>query len=103
MLEDKDRTVQYLHHLATLYMEIDSGRVEYTFKKSQRKIISQIENFHFENDRFITESIKKPDKKKIEETLKEIPENLSTFKISLNENEKEARNNLVLPYLPKYY
>lgn len=31
-----------------------------------------------------------------------IPDTLTTFKISLEENEKRSRENLVLPYLPKY-
>lgn len=30
------------------------------------------------------------------------PENLSTFRIGLNEVEKESRANLILPYLPQY-
>lgn len=29
------------------------------------------------------------------------PENLSTFRIGVNEEEKKARDELVLPYLPK--
>lgn len=29
------------------------------------------------------------------------PEALATFRISLNEDEKKARDELVLPYLPK--
>lgn len=29
------------------------------------------------------------------------PENLSTFRIGLNEEERKARDQLVLPYLPR--
>jgi hypothetical protein len=62
----------------------------------------QIEEYHFESGRFITEPIKKPDKEVIDNAIAHsIPENMSTFKISLSEKDKESRNNLVLPYLPK--
>jgi hypothetical protein len=102
LLEDKDKVLQYFQHLATLYMKLDIKRVSYTFKKSAKKIIKEIEEYHFESGRFITEPIKKPDKEVIDNAIAHsIPENMSTFKISLSEKDKESRNNLVLPYLPK--
>lgn len=42
-------------------------------------------------------------KKLLENTNSEVdPETLATFRIGLNDEEKKARDKLVLPYLPKY-
>ncbi|EFA05335.1 elongator complex protein 5 [Tribolium castaneum] len=101
LLENKDKIVKYFRHLATLYIELDTKRLSYLYKKSHRKVIKQIENYHFDNKRLITETIKKPDKEIIAETLNRLPENLSTFRIGLTEKEKESRDGLVLPFLPK--
>ncbi|XP_044260661.1 elongator complex protein 5 [Tribolium madens] len=99
LLENKD-TIKYFRHLATLCIELDKKRLSYLYKKSQRKVINQLENYHFEDKKFVTETIKKPDTEIISETLNQ-PQNLTTFKISLTEKEKESRDGLVLPYLPK--
>lgn len=40
-------------------------------------------------------------KQLIQENVASLPENLTTFKISLEEKEKESRDKLVLPYLPQ--
>ncbi|KAJ3651989.1 hypothetical protein Zmor_017991 [Zophobas morio] len=102
LLEDRDKVIQYFQHLSTLHMELQPKRVLYTYKKSQRKIIKQLEEYYCDSGKFITQPIKKPDKDVIRETVEQInPENMSTFKIGLSEKDKESRSNLVLPYLPK--
>lgn len=54
------------------------------------------------NGQFITEGLKKIDAAAlIERSLEIQPDSLTTFKISLETEEKESRENLVLPYLPK--
>lgn len=65
----------------------------------------QLEEYKFENGVIITQQIKKADPKLLaQETVMNeiIPDKMTTFKISLDEREKQARDELVLPYLPKY-
>lgn len=52
----------------------------------------------------MTQKIEKLDVSKIlENSNAEVdPEKLASFKISTNEEEKKAKDQLVLPYLPKY-
>lgn len=63
----------------------------------------QTEEYYFENDNLVTQKVEKIDVAKIlQNGNKELdPETLATFRISLNEEEKKARDELVLPYLPK--
>lgn len=109
ILEDSSTFSQYFQHLATLILKINTsfneneGRITYTYKKSSGKVIRHIENYKFENEHLHTEPIKKLDPKLlVQENLNLIsPENLTTFKISLEDKEKESRDKLILPYLPK--
>lgn len=64
-----------------------------------------MEEYKFENGTLVSQKIKKADPKVLtqENVMNEIiPDKMTTFKISLDDNEKQARDELVLPYLPKY-
>lgn len=63
----------------------------------------QTEEYYFENDNLVTQKVEKIDVTKILQNgnAELDPEALATFRISLNEEEKKARDELVLPYLPK--
>lgn len=72
------------------------------YKKSSGKIIKHIEDYSFENGNLITTPLKKLDPATLIQPDPEIkPDSLTTFKISLEEDEKKSRDNLILPYLPK--
>lgn len=66
-------------------------------------LLFKIEEYYFQNGDFITKKVEKIDAKKLLEGSTRIinPESLTTFKIGLTEKEKEARSQLILPYLPK--
>ncbi|XP_044763133.1 elongator complex protein 5 [Coccinella septempunctata] len=105
LLRNSKRTVQFLEHLATLSLTFEPSisRVNYTYKKVGGRVFKQIESYKFQQGQFITEEIKKQNVQElIQEKINEVcPENLSTFKIELSEADKESRDNLTLPYLPK--
>lgn len=64
----------------------------------------QIEEYKFEKEQLVTNKLAKPDAKKLLESVKPKPinpEELTTFKIGLTDEEKLARDRVVLPYLPR--
>lgn len=68
-------------------------------------MLFKIEEYKFNGNDLITNKIEKPNVQKIEQivnTNEMNPENLSTFRIGLNDTEKQSKDNLVLPYLPQY-
>ncbi|KAG5873449.1 hypothetical protein JTB14_007216 [Gonioctena quinquepunctata] len=110
LLLDKIKANLLFDHLCTLSLSLkpkfisDNGRLQYTFKKLGGKIIREVEEYWFDHDNLLTKKIDKLDPKMLLETStpKEVnPETLTTFKIGLSDKEKESRDNLVLPYLPK--
>lgn len=104
-----DRLLKYFQHLSTFTITVEPKfnmgrpRLIYVYKKSGGKVVRQIEEFYFEKGMLKTGVIKKLDAQKlVQESMQEIePDKLTTFKISLEEDEKKAREELVLPYLPK--
>lgn len=108
--DDYSKASLYFEKLCSLSMHIrnpfltDKKRIEYKYVKRGGKIISEIEEYKFEGGNLVTNKIEKPYPKKIlEKTLsREInPEDLSTFRIGLTDEEKLSREKVVLPYLPK--
>ncbi|CAH0548804.1 unnamed protein product [Brassicogethes aeneus] len=107
LLLDKN-CVEFFEHLCTLSIRIkpkfysDNARVKYRYKKVGGKIIMQMEEYKFENNNLLTYKIE-TDASKIEQVVANNvnPENLSTFRIGLSEQEKLSKENVVLPYLPK--
>lgn len=66
------------------------------------KDFQQIEEYRFANGNLVTEKLKKIDViSLIQQNIEIKPDNLTTFKISLEENEKKSREQLILPYLPR--
>ncbi|KAK9892466.1 hypothetical protein WA026_020457 [Henosepilachna vigintioctopunctata] len=105
LLENSEKLSQLMEHLATLSITLDpeASRVYYTYKKIGGRVFKQIEDYMFDDDKFKTEALKKPDLNKlVQEKINEVlPEHLTTFKIGLTDDEKESRDNLILPYLPQ--
>ncbi|XP_074029510.1 elongator complex protein 5 isoform X2 [Leptinotarsa decemlineata] len=110
LLLDNLKTKELFHHLSTLSLSLKPNfvtpnkRIQYTFKKLGGKIVNEVEEYWFESDTLMTSKFEKLDSKILLE--KEIsndvlPETLTTFKISLTDKEKIARDSLILPYLPK--
>jgi len=106
---DYSKISNYFDHLSTISLEMKpkirnaKNRIEYSYKKSGGKVINQIEEYSFEGENLVTNKIEKPDPKKIiQETLPQQvnPEELSTFRIGLTDEEKLSREKVVLPYLP---
>nr|CAH7742763.1 unnamed protein product [Callosobruchus chinensis] len=111
LLDETWKVTELFNFLCTLSMEIqpqflsEYGRIQYQCKKSGGRIVKEVEEYYFENNNLETRKIEKPDPKKLLEnaTKTEInPDDLATFKISLTDKEKESRDQLILPYLPKY-
>lgn len=104
VLQNKDVVVNYMEHISTLYIRLVSiankNRVQYVYKKPGGKFISKVEEFYLQNGILHTTPLKKIDPKILlaNTTSGELPENMSTFKISLEDKEKESREKLVLPY-----
>ncbi|XP_050316298.1 elongator complex protein 5 [Anthonomus grandis grandis] len=105
-----DQIEEYFSNLSTFSIDIqpkfltNNRRVLYKYKKSGGKIISELEEYRFEGSQLISSKIEKPDIMKLIEkssTSEVNPENLSTFRIGLSEEEKNLRDKVVLPYLPK--
>ncbi|KAK4872223.1 hypothetical protein RN001_016347 [Aquatica leii] len=95
----ENSTLRYFQHLATMQLILQpEERISYVYKKG-RKVIAQTESYRIENGILKCEQIKPVTAKVLLQNLN--PEELSTFRISLNDNEKELRNQVVLPYLPK--
>ncbi|XP_066148682.1 elongator complex protein 5 [Euwallacea fornicatus] len=106
---DLSQATLYFNNLVTLNIDIqpkfmtDSLRLCYQYKKSGGRIISEIEEYRFEGESLITTKVAKPDADKL---LTKIapnsvnPEDLTTFKIRLTDEEKLSRDRVVLPYLP---
>lgn len=109
LLED-EKILNNFQHLSTFSISVEPKfksnrpRIAYTYKKSGGKVVKQIEEFYFENGVLKTEAIKKIDVQKLlQDTIEEIePDKLTTFKISLKDDEEKAKASVVLPYLPKY-
>ncbi|VEN39546.1 unnamed protein product [Callosobruchus maculatus] len=110
LLDASWKVMELFNFLSTLSMKIqpqfssEYGRIQYQCKKSGGKIVKQVEEYYFEGDKLETKKIEKPDPKKLLEnaTKTEInPDDLATFKITLTDKEKESRDQLILPYLPK--
>ncbi|KAL3270989.1 hypothetical protein HHI36_021492 [Cryptolaemus montrouzieri] len=105
LLENCDKVSQCMEHLSSLSIMLDPlvSRVYYTYKKVGGRVFKQIEEYRIEGGQFVTEALKKPDVHKlVQDKINEIsPELLTTFKIGLTDTEKESRDSLVLPYLPK--
>ncbi|XP_030755236.1 elongator complex protein 5 isoform X1 [Sitophilus oryzae] len=106
---DSNKTCMFFENLSTLCISVEpkfmshNKRLQYIYKKSGGKVIQDIEEYKFEGDSLITSKISKPDTSRLLEDAvpKEInPENLSTFKIGLTDEEKLSRERVVLPYLP---
>lgn len=104
VLQNKDTVIKYIEHISTLYIRFiptaNKNRVQYKYKKPGGKLISKVEEFYLKNSILYTTPLEKIDPKKLlaNTTSGELPENMSTFKISLDDQEKESRGKLVLPY-----
>lgn len=107
---DDAKILSYFQHLSTFSISLEPKfhstrpRLAYLYKKSGGKVVKQIEEYYFENGMLKTEAVQKLDPQKlIQESIEEIePDKLTTFKISLKDNEKKAKESVTLPYLPKY-
>lgn len=108
-VKDLDKILNYFDQLAILSIQLepkfhsDKKRLSYIYKKPSGKIIKEIEHFSFKQGELCCESIEKLDVLSlIQENMKPeiLPEKLSTFKIGLNEDDRIARANVILPYLP---
>ncbi|ERL90273.1 elongator complex protein 5 [Dendroctonus ponderosae] len=105
---DSDAIIKYFSHLSTLRIDIfkaltESPRLKYEYKKIGGRVIADIEAYKFEEEQLLTNKLAKPDAKKLLENAKPKqinPEELTTFKIGLTDEEKLARDRVVLPYLP---
>ncbi|KAF5292655.1 hypothetical protein FQR65_LT11207 [Abscondita terminalis] len=94
-----DNVLRYFNHLATMHLTLQPAqRITYTYKKT-KKVITQTESYAIESGVLKCEKIKPAPVKTVLETLN--PEQLSTFRIGLNDDEKENRSQVPLPYLPK--
>ncbi|KAL1502545.1 hypothetical protein ABEB36_007671 [Hypothenemus hampei] len=109
LLEEFNQSVVYFKNLSTLSIEFqpkflsDLPRLKYQYKKSGGKTISEVEEYRFENDNLITNKVTKPDPSQlIDNSTSKIPnpEELSTFRIGLTDEEKLSRDKVILPYLP---
>ncbi|KAF2904560.1 hypothetical protein ILUMI_01607 [Ignelater luminosus] len=109
LCENIIQTSQYFQHLATLCIVLEPkfnssySRVSYKVRKRGGKVLKKIEEFTIEDGVLKSQEIKKPNTQAlIQQDLEQIlPENLSTFKIGLTEDEKKSRAEVILPYLPK--
>ncbi|KAJ8916531.1 hypothetical protein NQ315_000173 [Exocentrus adspersus] len=110
LLPSTDKVNKTFEHLCTLSLVVEpkfrseDKRVQYTYKKLSGRVIKQVEEYNFVNGDLFTKKIERLDPKKLlqESVVPQVnPETLSTFKIGLSDKEKEAREQLVLPYLPK--
>ncbi|KAK5638064.1 hypothetical protein RI129_012359 [Pyrocoelia pectoralis] len=101
--EDLDNGfLQYFRNLSTFAIQLqpNSNRVLYFYKKPSGKIIRQTETYSTTNNGILTcEKIETVDPKKLVVQAINNPENLATFKIVLNDEEKALRDKVVLPYL----
>ncbi|GLV38270.1 hypothetical protein CBL_12918 [Carabus blaptoides fortunei] len=102
---NKHEILNYFNHISTLYMTLTPGenntaRVQYQYKKSGAKIIKQTEEYFFTNNLLQTKSLEKINVTALlpNTTPDKLPENMSTFRISLDENERKSREQLTLPY-----
>ncbi|GJQ85396.1 hypothetical protein Trydic_g10170 [Trypoxylus dichotomus] len=107
---DEEGILDYFEHLSdfsisleTGYQETDRSRVIYRYRKPGGKVVKQVEEYYIEDGVLKVEAIKKIDPEKfLRDCAEQIdPHKLTTFKISLEENEKKARDSVVLPYLPR--
>lgn len=102
VLMNRDLTVAQLKHLASTYIHISAvqGKSVATtlHRKSAGKILKLVEQFHINDD--FSVSCKKVDfMKKVPSDVQNEPK--STFNLELCAAEKEAKNQLVLPYIRK--
>ncbi|KAB0791145.1 hypothetical protein PPYR_02945 [Photinus pyralis] len=95
-----DNILQYFDHLSTFSIQLqpNSNRVLYVYKKPSGKVIRQIEMYSTNNGILDSEKITVADAKKLVQEVSN-PENLATFKIGLNDQEKVLRDKVVLPYV----
>ncbi|KAJ9594888.1 hypothetical protein L9F63_013813 [Diploptera punctata] len=111
-LPDSHTVLPYLDHLATSNIRIgiptrgSNGNpvASITHKKLGGKIINEIEFYTIDSNCRVTSQKLEPvnDKiveKSVEVTDNTLPQNLTTFKLSLGNQEKQARSELVLPYV----
>ncbi|XP_022905319.1 elongator complex protein 5 [Onthophagus taurus] len=111
ILEERN-VVRYLEHLSTFVISLEpkflrgnNFRVLYKYKKSSGKVIKSLEEFWIDRDGVKTKPIDKIDVKRLMEgSIGEevIPDQLTTFKISLEEHERKEKDKLVLPFHPTY-
>ncbi|XP_049774242.1 elongator complex protein 5 [Schistocerca cancellata] len=100
VLMNRDLTIAQLKHLASTYIQISAvqGKPVATtiHQKTAGKISKSVEQFHI-NDEFSVSCTKVDFMKKVTSDVQNEPK--STFNLELCAAEKEAKNQLVLPYI----
>lgn len=112
VVPDSHVNLPYLDHLATSTIRIEppthgsnGNPVAYiTHKKLGGKIVNEVELYSIDLDSKVSSQKLLPDtgrilEKSMEVTDNILPQDLTTFKLSLGNQEKRARSELVLPYI----
>nr|CAD7446796.1 unnamed protein product [Timema bartmani] len=105
VLPNASSSLLQLHHLATTLLKVsppvrDNPIVHITHVKPGGKVFSQREWYMVSGDNSVTSGeLTSADLIVVSRPSESLPEDLTTFKLGLGKEEKQARSRLVLPYL----
>nr|CAD7405387.1 unnamed protein product [Timema poppensis] len=105
VLPNASCSLPQLHHMATTLLKVSppvraNPIVHITHVKPGGKVLSQREWYTVSGDNSVTSGeLTSADLMAVSRPSESLPEDLTTFKLGLGEEEKQARSRLVLPYL----